>query len=230
MKLVRAIVISIFAFVSPFAFAGEVVQSLPDMPDKAARYVIYIHGAGPDLVGLMRAKEDVSRNTKELAARGFMVVAEVRPQGTIRKVPEDLDIYAKKIAEQVSSLLAAKVPPENISVVGYSRGGQIVQIVAGVVGRSDISYAILAGCFSDNGTAKQFVPLMADYAKKLKGRFISLVDEADPAFSSCSSYFARAVEKPVYIESILRTGRGHDLFNTPTDDWFKPLVDWISKL
>lgn len=209
------------------AGAGEVTNSLPDAPDKAARYLIYLHGSGIDRTGVDRARENFRGNARGLADHGFSVIAEVRPQGAIRKVPEDLDAYARKIAAQVENLLKAQVPARNITIVGYSRGGAIALMVSGFVGNPEVGYVILAGCVSEGGAFKQFVPmLLSDYATKLKGRFLSLVDEADPDFSSCSTYFSKAPEKPDQKETILRTGKGHVLFSDPLDVWIRPVAEW----
>lgn len=229
MNLIPFMTTVVFAGACSVVFAGDVVPSAPDSPDKAARYLIYVHGSGIDRSGVDRAKENFRGNSQAFADRGFTVVAEIRPRGTIRRVPEDLDAYAKKIADQVTKLLAAQVPAGSITVVGYSRGGAIALMVSGFVGNPDVHYAILAGCVSEGGAFKQFAPmLMSDYAPKLKGRFFSLVDESDPDFASCASYFARASEKPTYNETILRTGKGHDLFCEPLDVWVRPVAEWAS--
>lgn len=73
---------------------------------------------------------------------------------------------------------------------------------------------------------KQFVPVLMRYAEKLKGRFLSLVDESDADFGSCAPYFAKAIEKPVTAETILQTGKGHLFFNEPSDAWVRPLAQW----
>ena len=227
MKLLYWMAIIGFVGSCPVAVAGEVTPSVPDSPNKAARYVIYLHGSGIDRDGVNRAKENFRANTQRLADRGITVIAEIRPQGAIRKAPEDLDAYARKVATQVDKLLKAQVSPRNITVVGFSRGAVIALMVSTFVGNPEVGYVILAGCLSEGGAFKQFVPvLMWDYSPKLKGRFLSLVDESDPDFSSCGTYFTRASQKPDYNELILRTGKGHDLFSEPLDVWFRPVEEW----
>jgi hypothetical protein len=212
------------------AWGGEITKSLPEAPTQDASYLIYLHGSGIDRSGVDQSKEQFAGITRGLADRGFSVIAEVRPQGAIRKVPEDLDAYARKVAAQVESLLQAKVPARNITIVGYSRGGVIALMVSGLVGNADVGYVVLAGCISERGEFKQYLPMLhSDYATKLKGRFLSLVDESDPDFSSCTSYFSLAPEKLHAQESILKTGKGHQLFATPQDVWIQPVAEWASR-
>lgn len=209
------------------ATAGDVIPAVPASPDKAARYLIYLHGSGIDRVGLYRASENFRANTQALAARGFTVIAEVRPQYAIRKVPEDLDTYARRIAAQVETLLQAQVPARSIAVVGYSRGGSIALMASGYVNNREVGYAILAGCVSETGEYKQYVPvLLLDVVPKLNGRFLSLVDASDPDFASCRGYFASAPGKPDLQETILRTGKGHGLFSEPLEVWLLPVTEW----
>ena len=208
---------------------GRVVRTAPANPEPGARYAIYLHGNGLDRVPEAPALQRFDRVTEALAAQGLVVIAEIRGQDTIRKSPEDLDLYARKVARQVNDLLAAGVPARHVTVVGYSRGGLIAQMTAGYVGRADVGYAILAACVSERGSVKSFVPVQMRYAEKLAGRFLSVIEESDADFGSCAPYFARAGNAAVAAESSVSTGKGHLLFSEPDERWLTPLAAWLRR-
>lgn len=211
----------------PTLINGSVTDAVPATPDPSARYAIYLHGIGLDRPADDAVRARFSAVTRSLADAGIQVIAEVRGPGTIKKSPEDLDAYARKVASQVAALRTAGVPPRNISVIGYSRGGVIALMSAGFVAHPEVGFAILAGCVSERGAAKKFVPVLMRYAEKLDGRFLSVVEESDADFSSCEPYFERAGAKPVRSETLLRTGKGHLLFAEPVDAWVAPVTQWV---
>ena len=111
---------------------GNVYDRLPGTPDVRARYVIYLHGRIIEDQG--RRPTHPSWGTYEyqqildrLAAGGLIVISEQRPPMT------DMDIFASHVADQVRALLRAGVPPEHVSVVGFSKGGGIAMRTSALV-------------------------------------------------------------------------------------------------
>jgi hypothetical protein len=94
---------------------------VPDHPDASKRYLFYLHGRIIELQGRKAVSPDYGPYEydgilRALAEAGFEVISEVRPSDTGLE-------YGKKIAAQARSLLAAKVPPEHITIAGFSKGG-----------------------------------------------------------------------------------------------------------
>lgn len=206
---------------------GAVLPDVPDRPDPRAVHVIYLHG-----ITLDRAPDDAARGrfralVAALSQEGVTVVAEIRPPGTIQKSPEDLERYARRVASQVHHLLAAGVPARRVNVVGYSRGGVIAQMVSGYVAHDGIGYAVLAGCVSEQGAAKQFAPVMFGHAQRLRGAMLSITEASDPDFASCAPYTGRAAQPVAMQEVVLQTGKGHLLFAQAEDSWLRPLANWL---
>jgi hypothetical protein len=225
MKHALWFVISLLLLSSP-SYAQSIFEKVPDEPDKSAKYITYIHGSGIDTGGQWET-DNFHWVVKALADRGFTVIGEKRVQGMISRIPEDLEAYAEKMTKSIQKLIDAGIPPANITVVGYSRGGVIAIITSGILARSDISYVLNAGCLSDTGRAKKYAPLFVEkYASKMKGRFLSLTDSEDPDASSCSRYFDKAAQPLEHNEIVLNTGNRHETFGKPADAWVKPLVDF----
>ena len=101
----------------------------PQAIDPEARYLIYLHGRiiedeGPEAVSPEFGPYEFHATLEYLAAAGSMVIAEVRAPNT------DADAYARRVVEQVNTLIERNVPPENITVVGFSKGGAIAIVTS----------------------------------------------------------------------------------------------------
>tara|TARA_B100000809_G_scaffold155161_1_gene152460 strand:- start:1196 stop:1453 length:258 start_codon:yes stop_codon:yes gene_type:complete len=54
--------------------------------------------------------------------------------------------FAKKLASDVNLLIKKGVKPENISLVGFSRGGEITILASSYINSSTINIVLLATC------------------------------------------------------------------------------------
>jgi hypothetical protein len=205
--------------------AGSVTPTVPDSPDPAAKYLFYLHGRGPQDFGVDRSREDYRAIVQAFSDRGFFVVSEVRAKNS------QVADYAEKVAQEVKKLIASGVVPANITVVGYSRGGQLALISSGLVKNPSVRFVILAGCFSNKGKFKErYESFLSTYAPNLEGKLLSLYDRADPNFGTCTPYFQESIGQLEHKEIVLDTGKGHDLFQKPTDDWIAPVIEWINSV
>jgi len=189
---------------------------LPTTIDPAARYLFHMHGRAIEDQGPIAitpwGKYVYNDVVGAFADRGFVVISEVRPP-TPQLVP-----YATTVAGQVARLLYAGVPPENITVTGFSKGGAIAVLTTAMIGHPRVSFVVLAGCFLAGG-----VDLAA--IGRPQGRILSIYDEGDTVAGSCASNFA---DKPgaTFKETVMHEARGHGLFYTPNKVWLDPVVDW----
>jgi hypothetical protein len=209
--------IAAFLCALPLTAAAQ-LSEVPDAPQVDARYIIYLHGVGIEKVGIARAGEEYRDIVKALQGRGFTVISEVRSSDT---KPNE---YGRKVAGQVRALITKGVPPQNITVVGFSKGGLITLVAAAAGDNPKVNYAVLAGCFQKG---KDFYDAYANnVAPKMKGRMLSLYDASDPDFGTCTDFFAAAGDKVTGKEIAFETGQGHGLFRKPFDQWISPLADW----
>jgi dienelactone hydrolase len=226
--VVTAVLAALAACHSMAPRAGAVSTDVPAAPERAGRHVIYVHD-----VALDRAPDDAERRARlarviqALAARGTNVIAEVRPAGTIQKVPEDLDRYARRVAGQVWQLLAAGVPASRVTVMGYSRGAVLALLSSTHVADARVGYVAIAGCMNETGAFKAFVPVMLRYAEKFSGEFLAVNERSDPDFASCAPYFARSTAAHSLAERSVVTGKGHNFAAEPDAAWVEPVTAWI---
>jgi len=213
----------------PYSAHASALSDVPTSPKTNVEYVIYLHGAGVEKLGTMKADEDYHGIIKALEERGFTVISEVRfsgvpsiggvTRGGVRPIE-----YGKKVAGQVKSLIEKGVPPENITVAGFSKGGMIALVTSAAGENAKVHYVVMAGCLRPG---KEFYNNYLDnVAPKMKGRILSMYDAADPDFGSCQEFFASAGDKVSGKEIKFETKQGHALFKKPAELWMKPFAEW----
>lgn len=215
------LLLSLFSFASP-SFSGEVLQDLPTTINPNSKYIFFLHGRIVERKGVAFADSndygfyEYKKILDTLAKHDFIVISEARDSDT--KVKR----YAKRIARQVSTLIAEGVPAKNITVSGFSKGGKITLVTSSRVGNESINYVVLAGCIRKT---KKFIN---KFSLDIKGRVLSIVDYNDDIFSSCEDMFNSSSGGLKHKEIILKEGSGHGVFYTPNDKWIKPMIDWIN--
>lgn len=195
------------------------LQDVPKNPDPHARYVIYLHGRiieeqGPRPTHPDWGVYEYQKILDALAAPGLTVISEQRKPGT------DMDQYAEHVAGQVRKLLAAKVPAENIAVVGFSKGGGIATRASSLLKNDKVSFVFLAAC--GNG----------DFSRSnldVRGRILSIYEASDEMGQSCAQLFAKSKGAGERKEIKIDTGKQHGTFYQPRKEWTEPLLGWIQK-
>ena len=119
----------------PAAPALDIVADVPDTVDPAARYLFYLHGAIIERAGERPTHPvfgvyEYRKILETFADRGLIVISEARPAGT------EAAEYAAKVAQQVRTLLAAGVPPDHVTVAGFSKGGGIAILASSSLART----------------------------------------------------------------------------------------------
>ena len=199
--------------------AGEIHDRFPDAIDPAGRYVIYSHGLivegdDPRPVSPELGVYDFPAVVRALAAgSGFHLIAHHRPKNT---VPED---YAAMLDGWVRRLLAAKVAPGRITLVGFSRGGQITALASSRLASTGINTALLAVCLPRD---QVLVPPIAS-----GGHLLSIYETTD-AVGSCAKLAERS-RVASFEEIAVTTGKKHGAFFQPLPEWVRPLRAWIEK-
>ena len=197
----------------------HILPHVPDNPDATKPYLFYLHGLIVEEAGIRPKSEEhgyyeYELILQELARAGFIVISEVRAQGT------QIKSYAENIAAQIKKLLAGKVPPGNITVVGASKGGVIASYVSAMLQEKEIRYVFLAGLFER---------CLQDENLKLYGKVLSIHDRSDKLSITPALYFQRSEGLGHFKEIVLSLDIGHGLIYRPYREWIDPLLDWVKK-
>jgi len=196
--------------------AFQIFTGVPAEIDPDARYLMYLHGAIIERAGVRPTHPQFGvyeyRQILEVFAnRGFVVISEARPAGT------DWTAYAATVAEQVRALLAAGVPPEHITVVGFSKGGGIAITASSLLAEDEINFVFMGACGPWLDSRPEIVP---------RGRLLALREASDELVGTCEAIFARAVDPGEQKEIVLELGGGHGAFYRPQPEWVDPVVEW----
>ncbi|MGB3210454.1 MAG: hypothetical protein WBB19_07075 [Desulforhopalus sp.] len=195
----------------------NILQDVPENPDCSKYYLFYLHGLIIEEAGIRPKSEEhgyyeYERILEKLSEEGFTVISEARQKGT------QIKPYAEKISSQIKKLLANRVPPGNIIVVGASKGGIISAYVSNMLKEKEINYLFLSGLFEK---------CLIDEDLKLYGNVLSIHDYADTLSITPAPYFQRSTGLGQFQEIVLNLGTGHGLIYQPYREWMDPLLAWL---
>ena len=106
-------------------------------------YLFYLHGRiiedeGPTPTSPRFGLYDYPAIIEALGSQGATVVSDVRESGT------EIDQYARKIIQDIETLIAEGVSPGQIIVAGFSKGGGITIQVSRLLGRPEVRFVLMA--------------------------------------------------------------------------------------
>ncbi|MDJ0623634.1 MAG: alpha/beta hydrolase [Desulfocapsaceae bacterium] len=198
---------------------SDILNQPPDRPDSSNRYLFYLHGLIVEVAGIRPKSEEHGYYEYEgildaLASKGFVVISEVRGKDT------HVQSYARRIGEQVKSLMDNGVPADNIIIVGASKGGAIAAYVSSFLQEENISYFILAGLFEK---------YLEDENLKLYGKVLSIHDREDKLKITPQEYFQRSKGLGHFKEVVLDIKKGHGIIYQPYQEWLDPFMQWLDE-
>lgn len=175
------------------------------------RYIIYLHariveeeGRRPTSPTFGTYEYDAILDT--LRRAGFTVLSDQRPSGI------GADSFATHLVHQVDSLLGLGVPPQTISIIGFSKGGAIAILASSRLHNPAISFVFMGAC----GPWAFERPDI-----HVTGHILSLYETSD-SLGVC----ARRGTGSRVRELSLSLGLGHGTFFQPRAAWLTPAVAW----
>ena len=205
---------------SPGAAAAGIHEDFPQVIHASERYVIYSHG-------LIVEGEDSQPVHPEFGMYDFPAIkAALFSNGGYNLIAPhraknaDGKAYVQKLEGGVRRLLAAGVPPDRITLVGFSRGAQLTAMAASRLRPLNINTALLALCSRGDFVATPPVTLT--------GRVLSVYETSD-SVGSCAA-LARRSQLTSFEEIAIHTGLAHGAFYQPRFEWMAPLKAWIDRV
>jgi hypothetical protein len=182
-----------------------------------AETIFYLHGRivedeGPRPVHERFGLYDYPAIVDALGSEGATVVSEVRESGT------NAYEYARTVAEKIEGMIANGTAPEDITVVGFSKGGSIAIFTSHFLSRPDVNFVFIAACADWLSSAPTLM---------VNGNILSIYEESDGLAGSCVSLASRNENLSSFTELATTTGNEHGAFYLPDDGWVKPLLAWI---
>jgi hypothetical protein len=152
----------------------------------------------------------------EFKKENFKVLSEKREVNT------NVKEYANKIVSQIDSLLKKDIKPNNITVIGTSKGGYIAQYVSTYLKNSDVNF-IFIGCFKETD--------LVNYPEiNFCGNILNIYEKSDEYGSSTKKRKNTSKYKISNFKEIaLNTGLKHGFLFKPLQEWIKPCVKWARR-
>lgn len=146
----------------------------------------------------------------------FTVFSEVRQKNT------DPSNYAHKIVNQIDSLMSEGVQPNNITVIGASKGAVISMFISSYLKNKNVNFVFIAGC--NNDILEHFPEI------QFCGNILSLYEKTDDIGRSCLNFKQSSNQSiPHYKEIELNTGLKHGFLYKPLPQWMEPAIKWANK-
>ena len=211
----RAILfITMFIYGLTNAVANQLTLPEPIKPN--ARYVFYSHGYivegdNPKPIHKEWGVYDFPAVKAALKSEHYELIAYHRPNKT------DPFLFAKKLANDVNTLISKGVKPENITLLGFSRGGALSILTSNELKNEKINTIILAGCA---GLIKR------NKAVQVYGHVRSIYETSDQV-GSCNFLIERSEHVASFKEIAISTDLSHGAFYLPRPDWVNPVKGWI---
>lgn len=179
--------------------------------------VFYLHGRIIEEKGVRPVHPkfglyDYPAVVEALGSRGADVISEVRASGTV------VDEYAKKTVADIEGLIAKGVAPDQIVVVGFSKGGAIAIYVSSLLDKPDVRFVFMASCGRWISSQPELRPT---------GHVLSVFEESDGIAGSCDELASRDEDLGSFREIEISTGKQHGAFYVPRAEWLEPVLDWI---
>lgn len=212
------LVTAVLAFIPLNSIAVETYADFPSEIRANERYVIYSHGLivegdDPRPVHPTRGVYDFPAIKQALFLDGnFNLIAHQRPKNT------EIAAYVATLESWVRRLVSAGVRPSRITLVGFSRGGQLTAYASGRLADLGLNTAIMGAC-SDGDIAR-------DPPLTLRGNLLSIYETTDSVLS-CET-LAKRSELTSFEEVAISTGKEHGAFFRPLPEWVEPLKQWIT--
>jgi hypothetical protein len=195
---------------------GAILREVPEKVSAEERYLFYLHGRIIEEKGVRPTDPrygiyEYEQILDALRREGFIVISEARAKGT------DPKEYAKRVVGQVRSLLGRNVPPQNITVVGASKGAVITMLVSTALRNRDVNFVIMSNC-------NDWV--LENFEVDLYGNVLSIYDHKDEFGETCQKIFNKASGLKRSKEIVLKLGTGHAILYKPLREWIDPTTEW----
>ncbi|PWI31619.1 alpha/beta hydrolase [Flavobacteriaceae bacterium LYZ1037] len=188
--------------------------------DNDDRYVFFLHNRFLEEHELNDVHPEYGQTAyleiiKTFEESGFKVISEKR-NGNVNARD-----YASGLVNQIDSLINIGTKPNNITVVGTSKGGYIAQYVSTLAENPDLNFVFIAS-YRDSDI--QNIPEI-NYC----GHILTIYEKSDPFGVSAIERKTTSSCKINHFKEIeLHTGLGHGFLFKPLKAWIEPTVKWAN--
>ena len=198
------------------AYANNLYEHFPTQINADEKYVFYSHGLivegkNPTPTHPRWGVYEFPKVKVALTSEHYNLIAYHRALDTKPRV------FAKKLASDVNLLIKKGVKAENISLVGFSRGGEITILASSYINSTAVNVVLLAACSSFMKEHVEFTVV---------GNFYSIYETSD-GVGSCQFLVDKSDKVNTMQEIAISTGKEHGAFYRPIPEWIVPVKSWL---
>jgi len=184
------------------------------------RFIFFLHNAFLEQHDLNELHPEYGRAEyleiiEAFKNRGFNVISEKR-KGNV-----NVRDYALKVVAQIDSLLKIGIEPNEITVIGTSKGGYIAQFVSTFAKNPDLNFVFI-GSFRDSDIKN--IPEI-----NFCGNVLTIYEKTDPlGVSAVKRKESSTCDIKHFKEIELNTGLKHGFLFKALKEWIEPSIKWAS--
>lgn len=212
-------ILIVFCFFRTSAQSASVLLTNNKGPKQ--KYLFYLHGRiiedqGVNAVSAEYGHYEYTKILDTFRKAGFTVISEARKKNT------DPEIYADKVVSQIDSLMKLDIAPQNVTVVGASKGGGITILVSEKLKNEKVNFVIMGVCSDD-------IEYYKNNEFNLCGNVLSIYEKSDHYGSSCENLFKVCPCIKNSKEVALNLGNSHGFLYKPYNEWIIPVIEWANE-
>lgn len=186
--------------------------------EEVERYVFFLHNRFLETHSVEElhprfGKVEYAAILDSFREHGLKVISEQRDGNVNART------YAREIVAQIDSLVYNGAKPNEITVVGTSKGGYIAQYVSTLANNPELNFVFIA---SHQDRDLEEIPEI-NYC----GNILTIYEASDPYGTSAMKRVERSTcDIRQFKELELQTGMGHGFLFKPLREWINPTVKW----
>ena len=185
---------------------------------ESMKHIFYLHGMIIEVQGINAVSDqfgpyEYTSIVDSLKATGAQVHSEVRTDKT------DFFEFGKKISNEIDALIAKGVTPEDITVIGASKGGMIAMYISDI-NTNNVNYVLL-------GSSSDYSQKTFDF--NLHGNILGIYEKSDDvAGNDYQHWIDKSTNAKSFEQLQINTGLGHGFLYTPNKAWLDPARKMIN--
>ena len=176
------------------------------------KHIFYLHGMIIEIQGINAVSPqfgayEYTSIIDSLKATGAEVHAEVRTENT------EFYQFGKKISKEIDALISKGVTPEDITVIGASKGGMIAMYISDL-NTNNVNYVLL-------GSSSEYSQKTFDF--NMHGNILGIYEKSDTvAGNNYQHWIDKSTNATSFEQLQINTGLGHGFLYTPNKAWLDP--------
>lgn len=184
------------------------------------KYIFFLHNRFLEGHALEEAhpeygKVEYRKMLNAFEANGFTMMSEIR-DGNV-----NAHSYAQTQVILIDSLMELGISPNNITVVGTSKGGYIAQYISTLANNPNLNFVFIASFQNDD----------IENASQINwcGNILNIYEKSDPYGVSAEARMTTSNCTFRHFENFeLNTGLGHGIVFRAMDEWLNPTMEWAN--